>query len=101
MGNEIIQKLLKNKYWVILIIFAVWMFLFDSNSVFTHYELNKELKAVNQEKEFLKETINKEKKEYNRLKKYPSEMERLAREKYFFKRENEDVFIIETQKEKK
>lgn len=99
MGSKFIQKIFQNKYWIILVIFSIWMIFFDSNSVITHYELNKELEAVNQEKEFLKETIKKEKKEHQQIKNSSFMMEKLARERYFFKKDNEDVFLIETTKQ--
>lgn len=101
MEMPIIQKIFDHKYWIIIFFFAIWMIFFDSNSLITHWELSQELYSISLEKEVLKAKINKEKREYNRLKKYPSEMEKLARERYFFKKPNEDVFIVETQKEKK
>jgi cell division protein DivIC len=101
MEMPIIQKIFDKKYWIIMFFFVVWMIFFDSNSMITHWELSKELHSIVQEKEVLKAKINKEKREYNRLKNYLSEMEKLARERYFFKKPNEDVFVIETQKEKK
>ena len=100
MENRWIQKFFQNKYWIILVIFSIWMIFFDSNSIITHYELNQELEAITLEKEFLKQTIKKEKKEYQQLKKSSFMMEKLARERYFFKKDNEDLFIIETIKQK-
>ncbi|MFA9290355.1 MAG: septum formation initiator family protein [Solirubrobacteraceae bacterium] len=98
MNTEFIHKLIKKKYLIILSLFIVWMAFFDTNCLITHYQLSKELKKVNLEKKYLKETIKKEAKEYNVLVKYPSEIERIARELYYFKKNNEDLFIIESKK---
>ena len=98
--KEILKKIFKNKYWIILVAFGIWMLFFDTNSIMTHIQLNKELSGLEEKKDLIKKTINKEKKEYEILKNHPSMVEKLARERYFFKKENEDVFLIETQKAK-
>lgn len=90
-----------NKYTIVAVIFAVWMYFFDRNSYFIHKELNHEIKVLSQEKQQFKEKLEKESLQLQQMKSDPEEIERIARERHFLKKENEDVFIIEQRKIKK
>lgn len=87
-------KLLTNTYVLVLTIFVVWMAFFDTNSLLIHLELRKEIKKLEQQKEFLKNEIAKDKKALKELS-TPEELEKFAREKYYMKKENEEIFLIE------
>jgi cell division protein DivIC len=84
----------KNIYLVITSFFIIWMFFFDSNSVLIQWQLSSEIKDLEQEKNYLETEIARDK---ALLKKFSDsiEKERFAREHYFFKKPNEDIFIIE------
>ena len=90
-----IFKPFKNIFLLVTIIFIVWMLFFDSNSWLIHRELNKEIDALNVKKEFYESEINSDKKEIKILQ-TPEGVEKYAREKYNMKKENEDIYIIET-----
>jgi cell division protein FtsB len=79
---------------LILILFLIWMIFFDTNSFFIHDELNKDIDALEQNKEFYMNEIQKDKAFIEKMKD-SNEMERYAREKYYLKKENEDIYIIE------
>lgn len=87
-------KLLTNIYVLVLTIFVIWMTFFDTNSVLIHLELRKEIKKLEQQKSFLKTEISKDKKVLKKLA-TPEELEKFAREKYYMKKENEEIFLIE------
>ena len=72
------------------------MFFFDANNYFFHKELSDDIKALQESKEFYNKEIKKDRIFINKMKD-SSEMERFAREKYYLKKENEDIFIIEHQ----
>ena len=81
-------------YLAILFFFIIWMTFFDANSILTHNELNKEREKLNKQKQFLKREIEKDKKELQSL--YTEEgKEKLGREIYYLKHDDEEVFIIE------
>lgn len=86
-------KILGNKYVLLLVLFVVWMFFFDSNSWLAHRELNHSIEELENNKEYYKTQIQKDTAIINSLND-PKELEKFAREKYFMKRENEDVYII-------
>lgn len=85
----------KNIFLLVTLIFIVWMLFFDANSWLIHKELNKEIDALNTKKEFYEGEINSDKKEIKILQ-TPEGIEKYAREKYNMKKENEDIYIIET-----
>lgn len=90
-----IFKPFKNIFLLVTIIFIVWMLFFDANSWLIHRELNKEIDALNVKKEFYESEINSDQKEIKILQ-TPEGVEKYAREKYNMKKENEDIYIIET-----
>ena len=98
--SEIKQKkwvrILSNKYVIILLLFLVWMVFFDTNSYFIHEELNDDINDLEQTKEFYREEIDKDKVFIEKMKD-SDEVEKYAREKYYLKRENEDIYIIENE----
>ncbi len=87
-------KPLKNPFVIILILFVVWMTFFDANSYLIHRELNKEIGDLELEKNYYKREIDTDKKAIKELSAEEG-MEKLAREKYYMKKENEDIYIIE------
>lgn len=88
--------LLKNIYLLISLFFVIWMVFFDSNSALIQWQLSKEIRELEREKRYLQKEITKDK---LLLEKFADslEKERFARETYYFKRANEDIFIIEFQ----
>ena len=87
-------KPFKNVYVLILVVFAVWMLFFDANSWLIHHELNTDIEDLQNQKEYYKKEIEKDKKAIKKLSTEDG-LEKFAREKYYMKRENEDIFIIE------
>ena len=98
--NELKQKrwfkILGSTYVIILICFAVWMIFFDTNSYFIHKELDEDINALEENKEFYKKEIEKDKKFLDKLQD-SNEIEKYAREKYYLKKEGEDIYIIENE----
>lgn len=85
-----------NMYVMILTIFAVWMIFFDTNSLLTHLELRKEIRMLNRQKKYLQQQITSDKKLLHDLKNQ-AQLERFARETYYLKRKNEEIYLIEFQ----
>lgn len=92
--TSIFLKPFKNIFILILIVFIVWMLFFDANSYLIHHELNSDINDLEAEKEYYEKEILKDKKA---LKKLNTEegLEKFAREEYYMKRDNEEIFIIE------
>lgn len=79
---------------IVLVVFAIWMLFFDANSYLIHRELNKEMDALEDEKEYYKNEIEKDKKAIQELSTEEG-IEKLAREKYYMKKDSEEIYIIE------
>lgn len=84
-----------NKYVIVGVAFVVWMIFFDQNSYLLHKELREDIVNLKEEKAYFETEIEKEKGQLEELQNNPDEYERLAREKYLMKRENEDIYVIE------
>ncbi len=91
-----IFSVIKNKYLLSLGIFAVLMLFFDRNDVFTQIERKKQLKELQASKQFYLDEIAKTRKELADLQHNPAALEKYARENFYMKRDNEDVFIVES-----
>ena len=87
-------KILTNRYVLVLILFAIWMAFFDTNSLLIHLELQEEIEKLDKQKEVLQQEIAKDKKTLKKLSN-PEELEKLAREQYYMKKANEEIFLIE------
>ena len=85
---------LKNKYIIALGVFAAIMLFFDKNDVFTQSARNRQLKDLQESNQYYTDRIATERKELEQLKSNPGTLEKYAREKYFMKRDNEDLFLI-------
>jgi len=83
-----------NIYVIVLTAFVVWMVFFDTNSLMIHLELKKQIKTLEKQQEFLKKEIEKDKKTLEKLSD-PKELEKFAREQYYLKKKNEEIYLIE------
>jgi cell division protein DivIC len=84
---------LRNKFFIAFAAFIVWMLFFDERDVFTMRHHRQELRDLRQSKEYYTQQINKEKTELENLK-TAATLEKYAREKYYMKRDNEDLFLV-------
>ncbi|MEY8021125.1 septum formation initiator family protein [Muriicola sp. SD30] len=83
-----------NLYVVVLTAFVIWMVFFDTNSLLIHHELKKQINTLEKQKEFLKNEIEKDRKTLEKLSD-PDELEKFAREKYYLKKKEEEIYLIE------
>ena len=85
----------KNKYFLSLAVFGIWMIFFDTQDIIsTHFKLRKELNQLEESRTYYLGQIEATKKELEQLKSDPETLEKYAREKYRMKKDNEDLFII-------
>ncbi len=89
-----IPPFLRNKYLISFAAFCVIMLFLDKNDLLTQISRRKELQALEESKAYYTKEINRLQKDYEDLSSDPTAIEKLAREKYGMKRENEEVFFI-------
>ena len=88
-----------NKYFLASVFFIVWMFFFDHNDILLGFKRRQELNELKDKKEYYQERIKTTREELKQLKQNASSLEKVAREKYMMKKDNEDLFIIEEKKQ--
>ncbi len=87
-------RIIGNKYLIITVFFVFWMLFFDTNSFLIHKELNDDIKKLEKNKKaYLEEIIND--KIFIDKMKDSAEIEKFAREQYYLKKENEEIYLIE------
>jgi len=87
-------ELFRNKYFLCAFAFVVWMLFFDRNDMLSQYEYSSEVSKLKEEKAFYEKETNQVKKDLKELTSNLKMAEKFAREKYFMKKDNEDVFVI-------
>ena len=91
-----ILSVLGNKYLVALIVFAVIMLFTDHNNIFEQMDRKQELKELQNKKAYYQQEIEKTKKQLADLSHNSAALEKYAREKFLMKRDNEDIFVIDS-----
>jgi cell division protein FtsB len=97
---EKLKPYIYNRYVFTLIGFIVWMTFFDRNDFILQHSYQKKLKALCQERDYYAKEIEKNKNTITELFTNSKNLERYARERYFMKRDNEDVFVFVDQNNK-
>lgn len=90
-----IPSFLKNKYILAIIGFMAWMVFFDRDDLITQYHRFSKLSELKQSSQVLQQQIEDARKELESRRLDPKAYEKLAREKYYMKRDNEDLFVFE------
>lgn len=89
----------RNKYFLTVIIFIIWITLFDSNNLISRYKQLKELHKLKEDREYFLNKIENDRKKLNELKTDNKNLEKFAREQYRMKKPDEDLYIIMTPSE--
>ena len=87
-------KILLNKYLVVFLAYTVFITFFDEHSLVHRWKTYQKINELEKEYNYYQDEI-----QSNKLKKFQLEssndnLEKFAREHYFMKKENEDIFII-------
>ncbi|MBO4801994.1 MAG: septum formation initiator family protein [Bacteroidaceae bacterium] len=82
------------KYMVALVIFLLILGVLDENSLWVRYQRQVEIGNLHQEIDKYQAQFDAETAQLQALETDPVAVERLAREKYLMKRDNEDVFVF-------
>jgi cell division protein FtsB len=94
-----IPPFLRNKYFLTLTIFIIWIVLLDTNNLIGRYRQISELQKLNKDKEYFIRKIDEDRRKLNELKTDDHNLEKFAREQYKMKKKNEDLYIVLTPQE--
>jgi cell division protein FtsB len=92
-------KYLNNKFFYTGLIFLVWMVFFDQENLIVQNDLRTTLDELKDQKKFYLEETEKNQQTIESLENDSTQLEKLAREKYYMKRHNEDVYVFVKEKE--
>jgi cell division protein DivIC len=84
----------KNRYVLALSVFGIWMLFFDAYNLPSQNRTGKQLEQLQQRRDFYSVEIARLHQERQRLIQNPKELERVARERYYLQKPNEDVYVI-------
>lgn len=92
---EKLYKIFMNKYFVILILFLVWISVFDRNNLVRTIKTRGKVKNLIEQKAYYQHQIEETKRIKYELFNNKKNLEKFAREQYFMKKDGEEIFIIE------
>ena len=88
---------LNNRYFYVIVIFLVIFLFVDQFNLFDQIKMHKTLNDQKEQIKFYETEISESKQLLNLLENDTATKERVAREQYMMKRDNEVVYLIETQ----
>lgn len=83
----------RNKFLLAITIFIVYALFLDENDIFTIISQSNKLSSLKAETNEMNQNLKETQRILNRLK-YSAEVEKYAREKKLFKKDDEDIFVI-------
>lgn len=96
---EKLGKILKNRYVLILMGFVIWILFFDQDNLLRQFKLSRELNEAKARQEYYTTEYKKDSTLLHQLENDPKVMEKMAREKYLMKKDDETIFLIMDKKE--
>ena len=94
--KQVLRKL-NNRYVYAILVFLVVILFMDQFNFFKQRQLSKTLDDNKQQIEYYESEISASKQYLDALQNDTATMEKVAREQYLMKRDNEIVYLIETQ----
>lgn len=89
---------LRNRYAISILAFVFWLAFFDQHNLINQIELRSELYQLETDKEYYFNEIIEIREDLDELLSDNAKLEKFAREKYFMKKSNEEIFVF-TEKE--
>jgi len=89
-----LKKIFLNKYLIVFVAFAVWVTFFDEHSLIHRFQSHRRISQMENEYKYYQDEINATKQKKTELQSSDENLEKFAREHYFMKRQDEDIFII-------
>ena len=85
----------QHKYLITILIFLLVVVFLDENSLIQRAKYRQEISTLKSEIQKYRTQYNEDTQKLKELMENPEALEKIAREKYFMKKPNEDIFIIE------
>lgn len=92
--SNIWQLIRRYKYQITVIIGVLLVGFLDEDSIMKYFELEYQISDLKEEVAKYEDQYTKSSEELKRMQRDPKEMARIARERYFMKKDNEDIFVL-------
>ena len=93
LGSKIAKSII-NKYVIALAAFIIWIMFFDDNNLRQHEKNLHELAMLQEQVSFYKHKIAADKRKLIELQTNDENLEKFAREQFFMKKANEEIYVI-------
>jgi cell division protein FtsB len=87
-------RLAGTKYVLVLLSATVWMLFFDRYNLHSQQRVQNQIERLQQDRDHYQQAIHALDYEVDQLFTDAEELERFARERYYMKRPNEDVYVV-------
>ena len=85
---------------MVTLIAVVFIGFVDENSVWHHFKNQRQIGELQEEIKRHTDQYNKDRKQIKMLESNPKAIEKIARERYFMKEDNEDIFVFSEEQSK-
>ena len=82
------------KYAVVCILGILLVGFLDENSLWSHFKNTQRIEELEREKEKYNADFQRDQAQIKELNKNPKAMEKIARERYYMKADDEDIFVL-------
>ena len=93
-SNPIWNFLSHNKYWLVIIIGLLITVVFDENSVMQRLKLDMQIRDLKEQIADYHAQYERDQAKLKDLRRNPRAITKIARERYFMKADNEDIFVL-------
>jgi cell division protein FtsB len=89
-----LAKIFRNKYITATLLFILWITFFDQTSILYDIHLTQKEKQLKAQQIYYAKQTQAATEQLKELQTNPANLEKFAREKYFMKKANEDVYVF-------
>ncbi len=89
-----IVSIFRNRYITATVLFVLWIAFFDQTSLIYDIHLTRKENQLKAQKVYYEKQTQVAIEQLKELQTNPANMEKFAREKYFMKKSNEDVYVL-------
>ena len=93
-SNPIYTFLSQNKYWIVLIFGVLVVGIFDENSFVQRVKYEMQIKELQEQIDKYNAQYDRDQTQLKELRRNPKAITKIARERYFMKADDEDIFVL-------
>ena len=95
--NPLLTFVSHNKYWIVVIIGVLIVGVLDENSFYRRMKNNMQIAELREQIEQYNKRYEKDEAQLRELRRNPKAITKIARERYFMKADDEDIFVLSTE----